>query len=469
MKGQSNNVKADSTSIKHETWSSGYKFILATVGAAIGLANVWRFPYVVGTSGGSTFVLTYIVISLLFVLPVVIAELVIGRYGRKSMIGSMKKIALDNKSSANWSIIAYLGILAMILIQFFYFVVAGWVLYYFVLSIFSGFNDINADSSSVLFEELKHNPYALLICQTSLLLITGLIVARGIRKGVEKSVSWLLPVLFISLIFFVGYGLYLGTLKDALVFLFAFDIDKLNFEVVQLAMGQAFFSIGAGLGFIMTYGAYLPDEVSIGKSALIIILADVGAALLAGLAVYSIVFGFALPIDSGPGLIFVALPVAFGQMQFGAIFGIVFFGALVAAVIPTLISGYEQIVCWMIELNIGSRAKVSALLGFIIWFGGVPALLSFNYWSDVYILDFVPILAGKNVFELYETIAVIFLIPLCGIGIAIFAGWFISDESCQKELGSNNRTLYLLWKFLLRYVAPVCILAIFLTNIIDML
>ena len=193
---------AKSFSVKHETWSSGYKFILATVGAAIGLANVWRFPYVVGTSGGSTFVLTYIVISLLFVLPIVIAELVIGRYSRKSMIGSMEKIALDNNTSANWSIIAYLGILAMTLIQFFYFVVAGWILYYFALSIFSGFNDISPDSSSRLFEELKYNPIALLICQTSLILITGFIVARGIRKGVEKSVSWLLPVLFISLIFF---------------------------------------------------------------------------------------------------------------------------------------------------------------------------------------------------------------------------------------------------------------------------
>jgi len=460
---------AESYSVKHETWSSGYKFILATVGAAIGLANVWRFPYVVGTSGGSTFVLTYIVISLLFVLPIVIAELVIGRYSRKSMIGSMKKIALDNNTSANWSIIAYLGILAMTLIQFFYFVVAGWVLYYFALSIFSGFNNISPDSSSRLFEELKHNPIALLICQTSLILITGFIVVRGIRKGVEKSVSWLLPVLFISLIFFVGYGFYLGTLKDAILFLFAFDIDKLNFEVIQLAMGQAFFSIGAGLGFIMTYGAYLPDDVSIGKSALIIIMADVGAALLAGLAVYSIVFEFNLPIDSGPGLIFAALPVAFGQMQFGSILGIIFFGALVAAVIPTLISGYEQIVCWLIELNIGSRARVSVLLGFIIWLGGLPAILSFNYWSDIYLLDFVPILEGKNVFELYETIAVIFLIPLCGIGVAIFAGWFISDESCQKELGTNNRALYLLWKFLLRFVTPVCILAIFLTNIIDML
>ena len=234
-------------------------------------------------------------------------------------------------------------------------------------------------------------------------------------------------------------------------------------------MGQAFFSIGAGLGFIMTYGAYLPDDVSIGKSALIIIMADVGAALLAGLAVYSIVFGFNLPIDSGPGLIFAAMPVAFGQMQFGSILGSIFFGALVAAVIPTLISGYEQIVCWLIELNIGSRARGSVLFGFIIWLGGLPAILSFNYWSDIYLLDFVPILEGKNVFELYEIIAVIFLIPLCGIGVAIFAGWFISDESCQKELGTNNRALYLLWKFLLRFVTPVCILAIFLTNIIDML
>ncbi len=211
----------ESFSVKHETWSSGYKFILATIGAAIGLANIWRFPYVVGTSGGSAFVLTYIVISLLFVLPIVMAELVIGRYRKKSMIGRMRKAAVDHNASAKWTLIGYLGILAMTLIQFFYYVIAGWVLYYFALSIFSGFNDINPDSTSRLFEELKQNPYALLICQTSLIVISGVIVAKGIRKGVERSVSWLLPVLFISLLFFVGYGIYLGTIKDAFVFLFS--------------------------------------------------------------------------------------------------------------------------------------------------------------------------------------------------------------------------------------------------------
>jgi len=459
----------ETSQVKHETWSSGFKFILATVGAAIGLANVWRFPYVVGTSGGSAFVLTYIVISLLFVMPIVVAELMIGRYAGKSMIGSMRKVATDHNSSPHWSMVAYMGMLAMTLIQFFYYIIAGWVLYYFVLSITAGFSEITADSSSVVFDELKQNPYALLICQTTLIIITGVIVGKGVRKGVEKSVSWLLPILIISLVLFVVYGIYLGTIKEAILFLFAFDIKKLNFEVVQLAMGQAFFSIGAGAGFIMTYGAYLPKEVSIGKSALIIIAADVGAALLAGLAIYSIVFAFKLPVDSGPGLVFVALPVAFGQMQFGSLFGIIFFGALVAAVIPTLISGYEQIVCWLIELNIGSRVRVSFLFGFFIWLGGLPVILSFNHWSDIHLLDFIPLLKGKNIFELYEIIAVVFLIPLCGFAIAIFAGWFIPTGTCKKELGVSNDILFTFWKFLLKFVTPVCILAIFISNIIDML
>ncbi len=459
----------NSSHVKHETWSSGFKFILATVGAAIGLANVWRFPYVVGTSGGATFVLTYIAISLLFVLPIIVAELMIGRHSRKSMIGSMRKAASDHGASAKWSVVGYMGILAMTLIQFFYFVIAGWVLYYFVLSITAGFDGVTADSSSLLFAGLKDSPYALLICQTTLIIITGFIIARGVRKGVEKSVSCLLPVLFISLILFVVYGIYLGTIKDALLFLFTFDLSKLNFEVIQLAMGQAFFSIGAGAGFIMTYGAYLPEEVSIGKSALIIIAADVGAALIAGLAIYSIVFGFNLPVDEGPGLVFVALPVAFGQMQYGPIFGIIFFGALLAAVIPTLISGYEQIVCWLIELNIGSRTKVSFLFGVLTWLGGIPVILSFNHWSEVYLLDNIPFLAGKNIFQLYEIIAVVFLIPLCGLAIAVFSGWILSRETCQKELGANNKFLYVIWRFLIKFVTPICILLIFISNIIDML
>ena len=455
--------------VKHETWSSGYKFILATIGAAIGLANIWRFPYVVGTSGGSTFVFTYIVVSLLFVMPIIIAELMIGRYSKRSMISSMRKTAIDHDASPKWSLVGYLGILAMTLIQFFYFVIAGWVLYYFVLSVTVGFNDIDAQSSSGMFDALKGNPYALVICQTSLIVITGFIIAKGVRKGVEKSVSWLMPVLFISLLMFVFYGIYLGTIKEAVRFLFSFDYKKLNFEVIQLAMGQAFFSIGAGAGFIMTYGAYLKKDVSITKSALIIITADVGAALIAGLAVYSVVFAFKLSADAGPGLIFVALPVAFGQMQFGSIFGVVFFGALLAAVIPTLISGYEQVVCWLIELNIGNRAKMSALYGLFIWLGGLPAVLSFNYWSGIHIFDFIPILQGKNIFELYEIVAVVFLLPVCGFAIAIFSGWLIPDKSCQSELGAMNSTLYVLWKFLLKFVAPLCLLLIFITNIIHML
>ena len=455
--------------IKHETWSSGYKFILATIGAAIGLANIWRFPYVAGTSGGSTFVLVYIVVSLLFVMPIIIAELMIGRYSGKSMIGSMRKTAIDHNASPRWSLVGYLGILAMTLIQFFYFVIAGWVLYYFVLSVSVGFNGVNAQSSSGMFDALKQNPYALVGCQTSLIVITGYIIAKGVRKGVEKSVSWLMPVLFISLTLFVCYGIYLGTLKEAAVFLFSLDYKKLNFEIIQLAIGQAFFSIGAGVGFIMTYGAYLKKDVSISKSALIIITADVGAALLAGLAVYSVVFAFELSADAGPGLIFVALPVAFGQMQLGTVFGVIFFGALLAAVIPTLISGYEEAVCWLIELNIGNRARMSVLYGILIWLGGLPAILSFNYWSGIYLFDFIPILKGKNIFELYEIVAIVFLIPVCGVAIAIFSGWLIPDKTCQSELGTMNSSLYALWKFLLKFVAPLCLLLIFFTNIIQML
>ena len=173
---------------KHETWSSGFTFILATIGAAIGLANIWRFPYVVGTSGGSTFVLAYIVVSLLFVMPIIIAELVIGRYSGKSMIGSMRKTAIDHDASPKWSLAGYLGILAMTLIQVFYFVIAVWVLYYFALSVSVGFNDVNVRSSSAMFDSLKQNPYALVICQTTLIVITGFIIAKGVRKGVEKSV-----------------------------------------------------------------------------------------------------------------------------------------------------------------------------------------------------------------------------------------------------------------------------------------
>ena len=459
----------DTIQVRHETWSSGYKFILAAIGAAVGLANIWRFPYVTGTSGGSTFVLTYIVLSLLFVMPIIIAELVIGRYSGQSMIGSMRKAATDHSASPRWSLVGYLGLAAMTLIQFFYFVIAGWVLYYFVLSVSAGFSGIDAQSSSRMFDALKQNPYALVLCQTSLIVIAGFIIARGVRRGVEKSVSWLMPVLFISLILFVCYGIYLGTIKEAALFLFSFDYKKLNFEVVQLAMGQAFFSIGAGAGFIMTYGAYLKKDVSIPKSALIIITADVGAALLAGLAVYSVVFAFRMPVDSGPGLIFVALPVAFGQMQFGPVFGVMFFGALLAAVIPTLISGYEQVVCWLIELNIGSRAKVSVLLGCLVWLGGLPAILSFNHWSGIHLFDVAPILKGKNIYELYEIVAVVFLLPICGLAIAVFCGWLIPDKTCRGELGASDGFFYVLWKFSLKFVAPLCMLIILFANIINML
>lgn len=454
--------------VQHETWSSGTKFILAAIGGAIGLANIWRFPYVVGTSGGSAFVVTYIAMSLLFIVPIVIAELMIGRRGKQSMIGSMHKVAIEQGRSRRWSLVGYMGILAMTFIQFFYFVIAGWVLYYFVAAISGEFEAIDAGRASTMFAGLKGDPRLLLICQTSLILITCVIVAKGVRKGVEKSVSWLMPVLFISLIFFVIYGFTLGTTGQAVDFLFSFEFEKLNFEILQLAMGQAFFSVGAGAGFLMTYGAYLPKNVSVVKSSMVILTADVGAALLAGMAIYPIVFAFNLQADAGPGLLFVTLPLAFGEMQYGSVLGTIFFGALLAAIIPTLISGYEQIVCWLIELKRFSRAKASAILGAVIWLGGVPVILSFNLWSDVYLFDFLSLFRGKNIFELYETLAVVFLIPLCGIAIAIFAGWFVSDKACEEELGLNrNSRLFRWWKFLLKYAAPTSILFIFIVNFIN--
>ena len=307
------------TSTDHnQTWSSGFTFILAAVGAAVGLGNIWKFPFVVGVSGGGAFVLVYLACVVFVAIPILIAELWLGRRGGHSPPVAMANVAEKAGRSRAWAVVGWMGMLVGYLIATYYSVIAGWTLAYIVKA-GTGFGGASPTDVARQFDALLANPTVMTMWHTVFIVIALLIVGRGLRDGIERAVTFLMPALFVMLIVMIGYAAVEGDFKAGVDFLFSTDFSKIDGRTVLTAIGQAFFSISVAMGLIMTYGSYVPKEVSLTKSALIIAGADTMVALLAGLMIFPIVFANGLDPGSGPGLIFQTLPEAFIDIQDGAI------------------------------------------------------------------------------------------------------------------------------------------------------
>ena len=324
------------------TWSSGFTFILAAIGAAVGLGNIWKFPYVVGVSGGGAFVLVYLGCVLFIAVPILITELWIGRAG-----GSSPPIAMSNVARqgglhpGRWSLVGYMAMLVGYLIATYYCVIAGWTLSY-IFKAGSGFGHAEPAAVARQFDDLLANPEALVAWHTVFMAIALFIVGRGLKDGIEKVVTVLMPALFAMLLLMIGYAAVEGDFGAAVSFLFSTDFSKIDSATVLVAIGQAFFSISVAMGLLMTYGSYVPKNVSLTKSALIIAGADTLVAILAGLMIFPLVFGNDLDPGSGPGLIFQTLPTAFADMPGGRVFGVVFFVLLAFAAVTSLIALHTQ-------------------------------------------------------------------------------------------------------------------------------
>lgn len=440
-------------------WSSQTAFILAAVGSAVGLGNLWKFPYITGENGGGAFVLVYLACVLLIGLPVLMAEIGLGRRGAASPPEAMRKLAKDNGASKLWWLLGLNGILAGVLILSFYTVIAGWAGAYFYDSFIGELNNINAKQAGEHFDALIANPMHLLFWHTILMVATIIVVSKGLKSGIEKAITYMMPALLVLLLILLGYAMTTSGFGQSVSFLFNPDFSKLTWNSVLIAMGHAFFTLSIGLGTMMVYGSYLSKKHSIVKASIWIAFADTLVALIAGMVIFSIVFSNGLEAGSGPGLLFQTLPVAFGQMTGGWFFGTLFFGLVVIAAFSSAISLIEPAISWVIDRWKMTRTGASWLVGFLTWLVGVGTVLSFSDWSEVYFLT------DKNFFDTLDYITTNIMLPLGGLFIAVFFGWILTKEQIKNELNLQASSLGLFLNTL-KYITPIAVSIVFVSNLI---
>jgi NSS family neurotransmitter:Na+ symporter len=435
----------------HGSWIGKWTFILAATGSAVGLGNIWGFPYKAGTNGGGAFVLIYLGCILIIGIPIMISEIILGRRSGNSPINAMRYIAIESNRSSSWQIVGWSGIFAGILILSFYSVIAGICLNYIFISATSS----GAISSSEQFSNVISSPLNLILWHTVFMILTALIVSAGIKDGIGRMVKILMPLLGFLMIFMVIYSIINGDFSRAISFLFAPDFSNVTSDTLLQAMGQAFFSLSLGMGSIMAYGAYMPKEQKVVGTSFTVASLDTLIAILAGLAIFPIIFAFNLEPNSGPGLVFVSMLSAFNQMQFGQFIGPLFFILLSVAALSSSISLLEPGVAYMSEENILSRKRSAEIISFFVWVLGIGSALSFNIWSDF------SLIGGRNFLDSMDFIANQILLPLGGMLIAIFVGWFMKKSLIVDELGPINNYLYVLWRFFVKFIAPACVGYIF--------
>ena len=432
-----------------KTWSSGFTFILAAVGAAVGLGNIWKFPYVVGVSGGGAFVLVYLGCVLFIAIPILIAELWIGRAGGHSPPIAMANVARDARQPRAWSLVGYMAMLVGYLIASYYSVIAGWTLAY-ILKAGSGFGDAASAAVAQQFDDLLADPQALVTWHTIFIAIALFIVGRGLKDGIERVVTVLMPTLFAMLLLMIAYAAVEGDFGAALNFLFSADFSKIDSGTVLVAIGQAFFSISVAMGLLMTYGSYVPKNVSLTKSALVIAGADTLVALLAGLMIFPLVFGNNLDPGSGPGLIFRTLPMEFAEMPGGTIFGVIFFVLLAFAAVTSLIAIIEPIVHFAEGKWNMKRRNGVLVFGTLAWAIGLLTVFSFNIWADVHPLGHFKAFEGKTAFDLIDFFTANLMMPLGGILMALFVGWLVKPSVLMEDLSFGSRLMANAWLWRIR-------------------
>jgi NSS family neurotransmitter:Na+ symporter len=447
---QSNQANDGKRSSLHGHWSSRMAFILAVTGSAVGLGNIWKFPYIAGQNGGGAFVLVYLVCVVVIGMPVMMSEILIGRRGRRNPIATMELLGKEEGSSAHWRWVGGMGVIAGILILSYYSVIAGWTLAYVVKSASGVFAGASAEAVGSEFGSFVGNWKMVGLAHTVFMALTIFVVARGVQRGLEQAVKFMVPALLLLMLVLLGYSINSGYFGQGVEFMFTPDFEKLTWNSVLAALGQAFFTLSIGMGAIMAYGAYLPEETSITAASAAVVTADTGIAILAGLAIFPLVFANGLDPADGPGLVFETLPLAFGQMHGGVFFSTVFFVLLLFAAWTSAIGLMEPAVAWVVENYNKTRTQATVFVGASIWLLGIGSVLSFNVLSESQVL------AG-TIFDNIDYLTSNILLPLGGLLITIFAGWVMCRNSTAEELGGSGGG-YKVWRVLARFIAPVGIL-----------
>ncbi len=453
----SNQDGAEKRTSLHGHWSSRMAFILAVTGSAVGLGNIWKFPYIAGQNGGGAFVLVYLVCVIVIGMPVMMSEILIGRRGRRNPIATMELLGKEEGGSAKWRWVGGMGVMAGILILSYYSVIAGWTLGYVVKSASGVFVGASAETVGAEFSGFVGDWRMIGFCHTLFMALAIFVVARGVERGLEQAVKFMVPALLLLMLVLLGYSINSGYFGEGVAFMFTPDWAKLTWGSVLAALGQAFFTLSIGMGAIMAYGAYLPEETSITGASAAVVAADTSIAILAGLAIFPLVFANGLDPADGPGLVFQTLPLAFGQMAGGVFFSTIFFVLLLFAAWTSAIGLMEPAVAWVVEHFSKSRAQATVFIGGLIWVLGFASVLSFNVLSET------TFLAG-TLFDNVDYLTSNIMLPLGGLLITIFAGWVMCRNSTADELGSSGG-LYKAWRLLARFIAPIGILFVLINAV----
>ena len=439
-------------------WASRSGFILASIGFAVGLGNIWRFPYVTGENGGSAFVLIYLLCAFGIGVPILMAEFLLGRRAQSSPPFAIAAVAQESGLSVRWSWVGNLTILTAFGILMSYAVVAGWVLYYLYLSLIGEMLASSATQAQLTFNELLADPPALVFWGSIALLSAALIIAAGVQQGIERAVKILMPILFGLLLLLMVFNVFAGGMPQALDYLFMPDFSKVDGSTFLAALAQAFFSIGVAMAGMMMFGAYLPKTISIAQSAMIIVAADTAVALLAGLVIFPMVFHNGLDVGAGTGLIFKTLPVAFARMDGGAVVGAVFFLLLCVAAITSIVGLSEPVTGYVAERwQLTRRRATLAMFGTLFPFTVISAL-TFSTWSPVR-------LAGQSLDYWIEYLPNQVMLPVGGLLIATFVAWRLAQDISANELNFANPLWFSVWARLMRFVVVPAVFIILLTGL----
>ena len=441
------------------TWNNRWTFILAAAGSAIGLGNIWKFPYIAGQYGGGAFVLMYMLFIVLIGVPLLMAETAIGRSTRLSPLNAMRKLTSDLGISRAWNGIAWMGMLTGFVILTFYSVIAGWSLSYAFELLTGHFAGMSPAEVGSEFDGLVMSASRQTFWHTVFMGITIFVTARGIHKGLEKGLQVMMPTLFLLLIVMLGYSMFAtGEFMRGFHFMFDFNLSNLTGKAVVAAMGQAFFTLSLGMCALMAYGAYMPANNSIPRTALNVAFLDTLMAIISGLIVFPIVYAHGMEPSAGPGLLFVSLTSAFASMSGGSLVGFIFFVLVGIAALSSAISLLEPSLAWVTERFSMSRAAATILIGGLVWFVGLANVLSFNHWAEVKIL-------GRGFFDLFADATDLILLPLGGATTAIFVGWVMKRSVLANEL-SMDAGMFNLWRALIRVVVPVSVLVVLVSALI---
>ncbi|PAB59238.1 sodium-dependent transporter [Anaeromicrobium sediminis] len=444
---------------KRDKWASKLGFILAAAGSAVGLGNLWKFPYSAGANGGGAFVMVYFLFLITIGFPLMLAAITLGRKTQLSAVGAYRSI------KKKWAFVGGLGVVCGFFILAMYSTVGGWVIYYVIKALTGGLAEKNPQVLGEIFGEFITSPGISVAYQGLFLLLTLLIVLRGISSGIEKASKIMMPALFVIMIVIAIRALSLEGAYEGVKFLLVPDFSKINMSVIVNALGQVFFSLSIGMGVMVTYGSYFDRESNLLQAGTSIPILDTMVAILAGLATLPAVFALGFEASAGPGLMFVTLPAVFASMAFGNVFCILFFLLVLFAALTSSISMLEVCVSYFVDEKNVDRVKSSIIISIIIFIIGVPATLSMGPWSDL------TILGNLNFFDFYDKLTSNILLTSGGLFLSIFVGWIWGADKAVEEIERNGTKFKLapVWKFLIKFVVPPAVSIVLLNSFKEVL